>query len=103
MRATTCLSLVFSNGYALFSDPLTHHHDWYHPFWSNHSLGTANSNSYSIGTAFARDFQNGTAVWNPQGGSQATITFFELRTRQSDGTRAVQFTLPANNGDIYTK
>lgn len=100
MRATTCLSMIFSNGYALFSDVGNHEHSWY-PFWSNHSLGRATSNSYSMGNAFARDFQNGTAVWNPLG-SQVTITFSQLRTRQSDGTRALQFTLPANNGDIYT-
>jgi hypothetical protein len=100
MRATTCLSMIFSNGYALFSDIGNHEHSWY-SFWSDHSLGRAVSNSYSMGNAFARDFQNGTAVWNPLG-SQVTVTFLQMRTRLSDGTRATQFTLAANDGDIFT-
>lgn len=42
MRMVTTLSLVFSNGYTLFSDPNSlptpdHAHDWY-PFWDK-SLG----------------------------------------------------------------
>jgi hypothetical protein len=107
MRATTCLSLLFSNGYAVYAGPPAqgdHNHDWYHPFWSNHNLGTATSGAQSIGTnAWKREFQNGTAAWNLGGTLPVYLNFSELRTRRSDGARASQFTLPVNDANIYTK
>lgn len=102
MRATTCLSLIFSNGYALWSDVGNHEHDWYHPFWSNHSLGTATSTSFPLGTAFGRDFQNGRAVWNPNTTGSVQVTFGENRTSLRTGTRGTSFSVPATDGDIFT-
>lgn len=107
MRATTTLSLVFSDGYCLFSDPNPlptpdHLHDWY-PFWTR-SLGRALApgRARSDG-AFSRQFANGTAVYNPMGNSAVTITFSEPRTSKATGKRAARHILKACDGDLYLK
>jgi hypothetical protein len=108
MRATTCMALTYSYGYALFDDPnylpaADHLHNWYHPFWSNYRLGIATSGGYAIMGAQYKDFQNGTAVWNPVWNGGVTVTFTEMRTSQASGTRGTSFSLPTNDGDIYTR
>lgn len=108
MRATTCLSLTHSNGFALFSDPnslptLDHLHNWYDPFWSNHNLGVPIGSWYTTsGYAHRRDFKNGSAIWNASGNPTVTVTFPEMRTSQATGQRATSFVLPGNDGGIYT-
>ena len=111
MRATTCLSLTHSNGFALFCDPNSlptqdHLHNWYDPFWSNHSLGvpivTTGQLWYPVSTyGHRRDFKNGSAIWNPSGNPTITVTFSEMRTSQATGQRATSFVLYGNDGDIY--
>ncbi|MBZ0257881.1 hypothetical protein K8I31_17590, partial [bacterium] len=71
MRATTCLVLTHSDGYALFSDPndlptSDHQHDWYR-FWET-KLGRplANGTIHESGWA-RRKFEHGTAIYNPMG------------------------------------
>jgi hypothetical protein len=103
MRATTCLSLIHSNGFALFSNPYDHSHNWYDPFWSNHTLGIPTGSRYTItGNAERRDFKNGSAVLNILGNSQVTVNFYpEMRTSLATGVRATSFVLPPNDGGIY--
>lgn len=109
MRLTTALSLVHSNGFALFGDP-NHNHQWYDPFWSGHKLGRPTGDKQAIQNttnAQKRDFVNGTAVCNP-GTSQITVTFDEIRTRlPSTPNEAPQsgtsFAIPALDGGIFIK
>jgi hypothetical protein len=73
MRNITTLSLVFSNGYVLFSDPNQlptpdHLHDWY-PFWEK-SLGKptgplATLDRPNLSGAYMREYERGEAVFNP--------------------------------------
>jgi hypothetical protein len=101
MRATTCLSLTHSNGYALFGDD-THSHMWYDPFWSNHSLGVPIGAKSHIGNlADRREFKNGTAVWNGTANLSIPITFLQTRRSLATGQTGTNFTLTGIDGDIY--
>lgn len=112
LRATTTLSLTVSNGYALFSDPndlpaVDHLHNWYDPFWSNHSLGVPTGNNYTIsGIASRRDFKNGSAIWNASTTTSVSVTFSETRKSLATGTiktAGQSFSVPASDGDIFIK
>lgn len=104
MRATTCLSLTHSNGYALFGDS-GHFHQWYDPFWSNHNLGVPTGGYYTVnGFADRRDFQNGSAIWNASTGTNLTVTFSQTRKSLATGaikTAGQSFTVPPSDGDIF--
>lgn len=112
MRATTCLSLTHSNGYALFGDPnelptLDHLHNWYDPFWSDHNLGVPTGNHYTIsGIADRRDFKNGSAIWNASTTTSVSVTFSETRKSLATGTiktAGQSFSVPPSDGDIFIK
>jgi hypothetical protein len=100
MRATTCLSLTHSNGYALFGDDV-HSHMWYDPFWSNHSLGVPIGPKIAIGiNADQREFKNGTAIWKGTTTS-LTVTLPHMRKSLATGQTGTTFTLTGIDGDIY--
>jgi hypothetical protein len=112
MRATTCLSLTHSGGYALFSDPnslpaIDHLHNWY-DFWPNHNVGAPNL-GFPIGTyttmpgnyADRREFKNGTAIWNAATNTPITVTFPEMRKSLKTQLVSTQHTLYGIDGDIY--
>lgn len=108
MRATTALSLTHSkNGYALFGDPndllaVDHLHNWYDPFWSNHSLGVPIGTYYTIQTiADRRDFKNGSAIWNASQNTTITVTFPQTRKSLATGQIGTSFNLTGIDGDIY--
>jgi hypothetical protein len=107
MRATTTLSLVLSDGYALFSDPNPrptpdHLHDWY-PFW-NKSLGRpVGAGVKATDGTIRREFERGTAVHNPFGNAERVISFKERRTSVATGAVAVEHRLAAGDGDLFLK
>ncbi len=111
MRNTTALSLVFSNGYVLFSDPdklptPDHLHDWY-PFW-NKSLGRpvgpfATLDQPDLSGAYTRRFENGNVVFNPPANPSVTINFQEPRRSAATNTMGRSFTVPAGDGDLFLK
>ena len=107
MRATTTLALTMSDGYCLFGDPDAlptpdHLHDWY-DFWDKR-LGRplAAGNQRSDGS-WERDFAAGTAVYNPMGNVVAVVKFKSARRRLSTGEIALQFNIPACDGDIFLR
>jgi|GEM_PF-1181448 len=105
MRATTALSLVASEGFALFGDPnplpgSDHLHDWY-PFWDV-DLGRPTGVAVDlVGGAVRRDYTEGVAVYSPPDGSTGTIEF-ERRVR-SVNTGMEAFTHPIGefDGDLF--
>lgn len=100
MRATTCLTLTHSNGYALFGND-DHNHMWY-SFWSDHSLGVPIANRIPIATnADKREFKNGTAVWNGTANASVTLTFPQMRRSLATGQTGTNFILTGIDGDIY--
>ena len=109
MRAATTLSLVFSNGYVLFSDPNElptpdHLHDWY-PFWDK-SLGKAagpvsNPDRPDLSGAYTRQFEKGEAVFNPPSNHPVRVTFPEPRRSAATGTTGRSFTVAAGDGDLF--
>jgi hypothetical protein len=107
MRATTTLSLVLSDGYALFSDPNPlptpdHLHDWY-PFW-NKSLGKpAGAGAKAADGTIRREFERGTAVHNPFGNVERVIRFQEPRRSAATGEVAREHRVAAGDGDLFLK
>ncbi len=107
MRATTTLSLVFSDGYCLFSDPNLlptpdHLHNWY-LFWERR-LGAALAPGVARSDgAMTREFANGTVVYNPMGNQPVTITFDESRSSVATGKRARIHTVCPCDGDLFLK
>lgn len=107
MRATTCMALTLSNGYALFSDPNDlptgdHKHDWY-SFWDKR-LGrpVADGAIHAAGWA-QREFEHGAAVYNPMGNEKVEIRFNETRTRLSTGETGTAFFVNGLDGDLFLK
>jgi hypothetical protein len=104
MRAATTLSLTYSNGYCLFSDPNPlpsgdHRHNWY-PFWNKSlgkpkGLGRANHDR-----SVRREFDNGTVIYNPMGAKPVTVTFARARVSLSSGKTARTHTVNPCDGDI---
>jgi hypothetical protein len=109
MRAVTTLSLVFSDGYVLFSDPNSlptrdHLHDWY-PFWDK-SLGrptsaVANPDRPDLETAYSRRFEKGLAVFNPPDGRLATINFPRPKHSVATGATSQTFKVAPGDGDLF--
>lgn len=107
MRATTTLSLVLSDGYALFSDPNPlptpdHLHNWY-SFWDK-SLGkpVAKGATAADGT-IRREFEKGTAVHNPFGNVSRVIGFSTPRKSVATGLVSREHPVAAGDGDIFLK
>lgn len=109
MRATTTLSVVFSNGYVLFSDPNElptpdHLHDWY-PFWDK-SLGKAvgplaDLRRPDLSGAYTRQYENGEVVFNPPGNHSVSISFKETRRSSATNVTGRSFTVPPGDGDLF--
>ena len=106
MRATTTLSLVLSDGYALFSDPNPlptpdHLHNWY-SFWDK-SLGkpVAKGATAADGT-IRREFEKGTAVHNPFGNVSRVIGFSTPRKSVATGLVSREHPVAAGDGDVFS-
>ena len=109
MRFITTLSLVFSNGYALFSDPNAlptpdHLHDWY-PFWDK-SLGKprgplANLDRPDLSGAYTRLYENGEVVFNPPSNHAVTVTFQTPMRSAASGQTGRSFTVAGGDGDLF--
>jgi hypothetical protein len=106
MRMTTTLSLIFSNGSVLFSDPNSfatpdHLHDWY-PFWDK-SLGkpiSPTGTAYSDGT-YKREFEKGIVVLNPPENSAVTIQFPAQVKSKATGQFSQSHKIDSGDGDIF--
>jgi len=107
MRAVTTMTLVYSNGYALYADPNPlktpdHLHDWY-SFWDA-DLGKPKRKCVEMADKSTwREFDKGTVVYNHYGNPAATILFSEERKRVSDGSIGKNFVLQGRDGDIFLK
>ena len=108
MRQVTMLSLVFSNGYVLFSEPNSpsgdHVHDWY-PFW-NKSLGRptgslATLDRPDLSGAYTRKFDKGEAVFNPPSNHPVTVHFDQPHRSAATNTTGQSFTVASGDGDIF--
>ena len=109
MRAVTTLSLVFSDGYVLFSDPNSlptpdHLHDWY-PFWDK-SLGkpagpVATLDRPKLSGAYTRQYEKGEVVFNPPSNHTVTINFSEPRRSAANGITGQSFSVAAGDGDLF--
>ncbi|TDX00343.1 putative glycoside hydrolase [Dinghuibacter silviterrae] len=109
MRNVTTLSLVFSNGYCLFSDPNSlptpdHLHYWY-PFWDR-SLGKpvgplGNVRRPDLHGAYTRNYEKGEVVFNPADNRAVVVRFSEERKSVATQTVGKEFTVAAGDGDIF--
>ena len=95
MRAVTTMTLVYSNGYALYADPNPlkspdHLHDWY-SFWDvNLGKPKGTYEEKSDGSAW-RQFENGTVVYNHYMNGNILVAFDSEMKRVSDGSVGKQF------------
>ncbi len=111
MREVTTLSLVFSNGYVLFSDPNElptpdHLHDWY-PFWDK-SLGRpvgplAALDRPDLSGAYTRQYEKGEAVFNPPSNQPVQVNFPEPRRSAATNATGRSFTVAPGDGDLFLK
>jgi hypothetical protein len=109
MREVTTLSLVFSDGYVLFSDPNflptpDHLHDWY-PFWDK-SLGKpvkplARLDHPDRSGAYTRQYEKGEVVFNPPSNHPVTINFPEPRRSAATGIMGQSFSVAPGDGDLF--
>ena len=109
MREVTTLSLVFSNGYVLFSDPNPlptgdHLHDWY-GFWDK-SLGKptgplADLHKPDLSGAYTRQYEKGEVVFNPPNNHPVTVQFDQPRRSAANGATGTSFTVAPGDGDLF--
>ena len=105
MRLFTTMSLVFSDGYVLFSDTYLEGHDHYwYPFWDadlGHPVGEKAQLYENQNGVFIREFTNGWAVYN-RSGEPKTINLPNTigTASQKSGTEHV---IPDLDGEIYLK
>jgi len=109
MRQVTTLSLVFSNGYVLFSDPNSlptgdHLHDWY-PFWDK-SLGRpagplATLDRPNLSGAYTRRFDKGEVVFNPPSNHPVTVHFDQPHRSAATNAAGQSFTVASGDGDLF--
>ena len=105
MRATTALSMIRSDGYALFCDddalPAPDHLHNFYDFW-NKSLGKAKGQGFErTDNAWQREYDSGTAIYNPIGNGTVTITFADERRSVTTGKISKTHILGAYDGDIF--
>ena len=105
MRALTTLSLTFSNGYVVFSEPELHTHYWY-DFWDA-DLGQpvgpkAQLYDEDIPGLYIREFTNGWAVYNHSGEAQV-ITLAEEVQGVASGHLGTEHALPNLDGEMYLR
>ena len=107
MRATTTLALTHSDGFCLFSDPNTlpapdHEHGWY-PFWQKRLGKPREKGVRGPDGVWRREFENGTAIYNPAGGKEVTVTRGERALSAATGqTRVVHLVRPGD-GDLLLR
>lgn len=105
MRAYTTLSLTFSDGYVVFSEPANHTHYWY-DFWDA-DLGRPvgpKAQLYDQETPglYIREFTNGWAVYNHSGTTQI-ITLSEDVQGVASELVNTEHTLPNLDGEMYLR
>lgn len=105
MRATTTMGLVYSKGYVLYADPNPlqtpdHYHDWY-PFWDFELGKPLGERTERKDGAAIRQYENGTVVYNHYGNDAVAMQFDTEKTRLSDGSKGVRFTVNGRDGDIF--
>ena len=107
MRAATCMSLTESDGFCLFGDQNSaptpdHLHNWY-DFW-NKSLGKAVAKGVARPDgAMSREYENGTAIYNPMGNRDVTVTFDRRHKSVANGKSGRTFTVAGCDGDLFVK
>ncbi len=105
MRAYTTLSLTFSDGYVVYSEPKDHTHYWY-DFWDA-DLGRPvgpKSQLYDedIPGLYIREFTNGWAVYNHSGEAQVITLSEEVQGVASELVNT-EHTLPNLDGEMYLR
>ena len=105
MRALTTLSLTFSDGYVVFSEPIDHTHYWY-DFWDA-DLGRPFSEKAQlydedVPGLYIREYTNGWAVYNHSGEAQV-ITLPEEAQGVASGLVNTEHVLPNLDGEMYLK
>ncbi len=108
MREITAISLVFSDGYVLFSDPNSlptpdHLHDWY-TFWDKR-LGSPTGPLGQPGPSgsYMREFEEGTVIFNPPGNARVHVHFPQVRMRATTQERSQDFDVNAADGELFLK
>jgi hypothetical protein len=108
MRMVTTLSLVFSDGYVLFSDPDSlptpdHAHDWY-AFW-NRSLGKPSGASFITHAdgSFSRDYENGMVVFNPPENQKVIVHLSSPGRSRATGVKSITHFIQPGDGDIFVR
>jgi hypothetical protein len=109
MRFVTTLSLVFSDGYTVFSGPNPlptpdHLHDWY-PFWDK-SLGRpvgplATLSSTDLSGAYTRQYEKGEVVFNPPSNRAVGVNFPVPHRSAATGLTSRSFTVATGDGDLF--
>ena len=103
MRIFTAMSLVFSNGYVLYTAGFDHSHYWYDFYDADlgHPIGEKGQLYENQDGLFIREFTNGWAVYNRSGKDRT----FQLpaATGVASGLRKRWHTLPDLDGEIYLK
>lgn len=107
MRATTALTLVFSNGYCLFSDPNSlptadHLHSWY-DFWEKRLGKPVKAFASRSDGSFEREFEKGIVVYNPMGNRAVTISFPQPWTSVAAHRVGNRFVIEPADGDIFLR
>ena len=100
MRQVSALSMVFSNGYALFGDP-THYHDVY--TFNNKQLGQASGpmGQNGPGGSYIREYEKGTVLFNPPLNPPVNINFTGQRVSIQSGKQGQAFTVNSGDGDVF--
>ena len=105
MRALTTLSLTFSNGYVVFSEPIDHTHYWY-DFWDanlGRPIGPKTQRyNEDISGLYIREFTNGWTVYNHSGEAQV-ITLPEEAQGVASGHLGTEHALPNLDGEMYLR
>ena len=107
MRLFTTMSLILSDGYALYTTGNNYQeHIWY-SFWDadlGQPIGRTAQRYQNVPSLYIREFTNGWAVYNRSGKAQ-TITLPSSATAVGNGDlrSATTFLLPDLDGEIYLK
>jgi len=107
MRAITTLTLTFSDGYCLFSDPnplptWDHLHNWY-SFWDKRLGKPLGPGGKKTDGAVYREYENGTVVYNPPGNKEVAIHFQDKRLSVASEKQSNVHVIKPADGDIFVK
>ncbi len=104
MRIFTVMSLVFSDGYVLYTDGISKAHYWY-DFWDadlGRPIGEKGQLYENIEGLFIREFTNGWAVYN-RSGKEQIIKLPAKSNSVESGITAIEHTIPDLDGEIFLK